>query len=86
VEKINFFWIPGHCEDDVNERADSQAKQSIKEGRNSQVLLLVENQKVHWKKKTKRSFTISVKTPKGRKKKTTLKAITTMARLRRFAS
>jgi hypothetical protein len=40
-EKIQFYWIPGHCGVEVNETADSAAKQSIKEGRDSQLLLPV---------------------------------------------
>jgi ribonuclease HI len=30
---IQFYWIPGHCGIEVNERADSEAKQAIREGR-----------------------------------------------------
>jgi ribonuclease HI len=29
---IQFYWIPGHCRIEVNERADLEAKQAIKEG------------------------------------------------------
>jgi ribonuclease HI len=34
-KQIQFYWIPGHCEVEVNERADFEAKQAIKEGRDS---------------------------------------------------
>jgi hypothetical protein len=54
--KIQFYWIPGHCGFEVNERADSEAKQAIKDGRDSQLLLPVENLKVQWKKKGKEEF------------------------------
>jgi hypothetical protein len=73
---------PGHCGVEVNERADSEAKQSLKEGRNSQLLLPVAYLKAHWKKKAKRSFTLSIKTPKGTENKYTLKGITKMTHLR----
>jgi ribonuclease HI len=36
---MQFYWIPGHCGVEVNQRADSEAKQSIKVGRDSQLLL-----------------------------------------------
>jgi hypothetical protein len=55
---------PGHCGVEVNERDDSEAKQSIKQGRDGQLLLLVADLKVQWEK-AKRNFTVSVKTPKG---------------------
>jgi ribonuclease HI len=29
---IQFYWIPGHCGVEVNDWADSEAKQAIKEG------------------------------------------------------
>jgi ribonuclease HI len=32
---IQFYWIPGHCGIEVNERADSEAKQAIKVDRQS---------------------------------------------------
>jgi hypothetical protein len=31
MEIFQFYWIPGHCGIEVNERADSEAKQAIKE-------------------------------------------------------
>jgi ribonuclease HI len=34
-KKIPFYWILGHCGLEVNERVDLEAKQSIKEGRDS---------------------------------------------------
>jgi ribonuclease HI len=39
--KIQFYWISGHCGVEVNETADSEAKQSIKEDRDSQLPLPV---------------------------------------------
>jgi hypothetical protein len=51
--KIQFYLIPGHCIVEVNERADSKAKQSIKEGRESQLLLLVADLRTQWKTKGK---------------------------------
>jgi hypothetical protein len=41
MEKIQFYWIPGHCGIEVIVKADSEVKQSIKEGRDSQLLLPV---------------------------------------------
>jgi ribonuclease HI len=35
--KIQFYWIPGHCGVEVNEIADSEAKHSNKEDRDSQL-------------------------------------------------
>jgi ribonuclease HI len=52
-KKFQFYWIPGHCEVEVNERADSEAKQAINEGRESQLLLPVADLKAQWKKKGK---------------------------------
>jgi ribonuclease HI len=39
--KVQFYWIPGHCGVQVTERAHSEAKQSIIEGRDNQLLLPV---------------------------------------------
>jgi ribonuclease HI len=36
-KEIQFYLIPSHCGVEVNERADSEAKQSTKEGRDSQL-------------------------------------------------
>jgi hypothetical protein len=44
---------PGHCGVEVNERATLEAKLSIKEGRDSHLLLPVADFKAHWKKKGK---------------------------------
>jgi hypothetical protein len=50
-----------HSGIDVNERTDSEAKQSIREGRDSQKLLPVADLKAQWKKKGKeQSITVSV--------------------------
>jgi ribonuclease HI len=38
-KKIQFYWNPGHCGVEINEKADLGEKQAIKEGRNSQLLL-----------------------------------------------
>jgi hypothetical protein len=45
-----------HCRIEVNERADSEAKQAIKEGRDSQLLLPVTDLKTQWKKKGKKGL------------------------------
>jgi hypothetical protein len=42
-----------HCGVEVNERADLEAKQSIREGRDSQLILSVADLKAQWKKKGK---------------------------------
>jgi hypothetical protein len=52
-KEIQFYWIPGHCGVEVNERADSEAKLSIKQGRDSQLLLPGADLKAKWKKKGK---------------------------------
>jgi hypothetical protein len=64
-EKIQFCWISCHCSVEVNERADLEAKQAIKEGRDSQLLLLpVVDLKTQWEKEgAKKSLTASIKTP-----------------------
>jgi hypothetical protein len=80
--KIQFYWILGHCGVEVNERAGSEAKKSIEEGRDSKLLLPVADLKAQWEKKENRSFKISVKIPKGTKEKATLKGTTGVARLR----
>jgi hypothetical protein len=50
---MQFYWIPGYLGFEVNERADSEANQSIKEGRDCQLLLPVADLKALWKKKRK---------------------------------
>jgi hypothetical protein len=50
---------------EVNVRADSEAKQAIKEGSDSQLLLPVADLETQWKKATKKNFTVFVKTPNG---------------------
>jgi hypothetical protein len=40
----------------VNERADSEARQSSKEGRDSQLLLQVADLKTQWKKKSRKEL------------------------------
>jgi ribonuclease HI len=52
-KKIQFHWIPGHCSVEGIERADSEAKQAIKEGKDSQVLLPMADLKTQSKKKDK---------------------------------
>jgi ribonuclease HI len=67
-KKMKFWWIPGHCGLEVNERADSEAKQSIKEGIYSQLLLPVADLKTQWKKKVKQelhSFCQNTKRDRG---------------------
>jgi hypothetical protein len=74
--QFQFYWIPGSCVVEVNERADSEASISIKEGTDIQVLLPVVNQEAQWKRKTKRNYTDIVKTSKGTDEKSTLKGTT----------
>jgi hypothetical protein len=67
-EKIKFYWTPGRCEVEVNERPDSEAKQSIKEGIVSELLLPVADLKAQWKKKGRKelhSFSQSTKRDRG---------------------
>jgi ribonuclease HI len=47
---IQFYWIPGHCRIEVNERAIFEAKQAVREGRDSQLLLPVGDLKTQGKK------------------------------------
>jgi hypothetical protein len=86
-KKISACFLLGFLFDTVDEGtvarvlAGSEAKQSIKEGRDRQLLLPLADLKVHWKK-AKKSFTVFVKTAKGTEEKITLKGTTGMARLR----
>jgi hypothetical protein len=52
----------------------------------SQLLLSVADLKAQGKKKAKKSFTVSVKTPKGTEDKATFKGTTGLARFGGFAS
>jgi hypothetical protein len=45
--KINFNWIPGHCGVEVNDRAGLEAKQSNKEGKDTQLLLPKGKEELH---------------------------------------
>jgi hypothetical protein len=77
------IWVAFNClcsYVDVNETADSQAKQSIEEGK---IVNYYQWQtlKPSGKRKAKGSFTVSVKTPKGTEQKATLKRTTGMSRL-----
>jgi hypothetical protein len=57
-----------NCGVEVNERANSEVKQSIKGGRDSQLLLPVADLKTHWKKKGKEelhSFCQNTKRQRG---------------------
>jgi hypothetical protein len=67
--KKQFYWIPGHCGVEVNEIADLEAKQSIIEGRDSQLLLPVADLKVQWKKKGKEKLHSLSKHQKGQRRK-----------------
>jgi hypothetical protein len=77
-KKIEFYWIPGHCGVEVNESADSEAKKAETVNYYYQWQIL----KPIGKRKAKRSFTGSVKTPTRTEYKTTLKGTTGMACLR----
>jgi ribonuclease HI len=63
--KIQFYYIPGHCGVEVKDRADSEAKQSIKEGRDSQLLLPVADLKAQWKKRQRGASQFLSKHQKG---------------------
>jgi ribonuclease HI len=80
-EKIQFYWIPEHCGVEVNERADSDVKQSIKEGRDSQLLLPVADLKAKWKKKGKEELHSFCQNTKRAEEKATLKGTAGMAHL-----
>jgi hypothetical protein len=69
MKKFQFYWNPGHCGIEVNERAYSEAKQAIKEGIDSQLLLIVADLKTQWTKKGKehRSFCQNTKRDRGKK-------------------
>jgi hypothetical protein len=58
---------------------NSEAKQEIKEGRDSQLWQI---SKPSGKRKARKNFTVFVKTPNGTREKTTLKGATGMVRLR----
>jgi hypothetical protein len=53
----------------VNESADSEAKQSIKKGRNSQPLLPIADLKAKWKKDGKDDLHSFCHAPKGQRRK-----------------
>jgi hypothetical protein len=53
MKKFQFYWISGQCGVEVNDMADSEAKQSVKEDRDSQLLLPVADLKTQWTKKGK---------------------------------
>jgi hypothetical protein len=63
-------------------RADSEAKKSIKEGRDSQLLLPVRDLKAQRKKKGKEELHSFCQNTKWTEEKDTLKRTTGMARLR----
>jgi hypothetical protein len=77
---IQFSWIKGHYGVEVNETAGLEAKQSIKECRGSQILLLVADLKAQWKQKGKEKLHVFVKTPKDAEEKAILEGTTGMAR------
>jgi ribonuclease HI len=52
-KRIKFYWIPGHCGIEVNERADLEAMQAIKEGRDNPLLLPVADVNTQWTKNGK---------------------------------
>jgi ribonuclease HI len=68
-EKIQFCWNPGHCGVEVNKRADLEAKQSIKEADIVNYYYQWQILKPRGKRSEKRSFAVSVKTPKGTEEK-----------------
>jgi hypothetical protein len=58
-----------HYRVEVNERADTEAKQAIKEGRDSQLLLPVADLKTQWKNKGKEELQFFSKQQKGYSRK-----------------
>jgi hypothetical protein len=67
-EKIQFYWTLGHFGVEVNEGADSEAKQSTIEGTDSHLLLPDADLKAQWKKKGKEelhSFCQNTKRDRG---------------------
>jgi hypothetical protein len=75
--------MPGHCGAEVIERADSYAKESIKEGRDSQLLrvLTVADLRAQWKKKGKEDLHSFCQNKKETEEKVTLEGTTGMAHL-----
>jgi hypothetical protein len=69
----------GSCGVEVNERADSEAKQSIKEGRDRQMLLLAADLKAQWEQKSREELHSLLKSPKGTEKEDILVGTTGMA-------
>jgi hypothetical protein len=53
---MQYYWIHGHCGIEVNERAESEAKQAIKEVKHSQLLLPVADLETQRKKKGKKEL------------------------------
>jgi hypothetical protein len=47
--RIEFFWIPAHCSIQINEKADSGAKEAINNWKDSQFLLPPSGTKAYWK-------------------------------------
>jgi hypothetical protein len=80
-EKNKNSWIPGHCGDEINEKANLEAEQSIKEGRDSQILLPVADLKVQWIKESKEELHSFCLTLKGVEEKATSKGTRGMARV-----
>jgi hypothetical protein len=81
-EKIQFYWIPGHCGVKLIRDLTRRQGNQLKKGKIIKYYYQWQILKSSGKRKAKRSFTISVKTPKGTKEKATLKGTTGMARLR----
>jgi hypothetical protein len=63
-------------------KCDQSLLTAIKESRDRQLLLPVADLNAQWKRKAKRNFTVSVKTPKATEEEATLKSTTGMASLR----
>jgi hypothetical protein len=66
--KIQSYWLPGQSEIEINESADSEAKQAIRGGEDSQFLLSMAGLKAQWKKNGKKelhSFCQNTKRDRG---------------------
>jgi ribonuclease HI len=82
-KKIQFYWIPGHCGVEVNERVRKLTQKQINLSKKAEVVNYYQWQilKPSGKRKAKRSFTVSTRTPKRTEERSTLKGTTGMARL-----